>query len=212
VIHDTTVIYGKVEVHADALVGPFCVLGFRDDGVSGAADDRIIIGRGVTLSPYCSVGTGTALGVGVWCDHHTYIGSKTVIEEEAQLLYSVRVYDRVRIGRGAWVAGFVCNDSKIGAKAICMGRLIHRFVNAVEGVPERAPVVEDGAFVGMGSTVIGPVVVGAGAYIASGSVLTHSAKPGRLYRGIPARECGPAPPPWALASKAESDALKETIL
>jgi acetyltransferase-like isoleucine patch superfamily enzyme len=70
-------------------------------------------------------------------------------------------------------------------------------VNATRGVPEPSPSIGESAFIGLGAVIIGGVVIGDGAYVAAGSVVTKDASPGRLYMGAPARECGPAPNAFA---------------
>lgn len=53
----------------------------------------------------------------------------------------------------------------------------------------RAPVViEDGAWIGAGATVLQGVRVGKGAVVAAGSVVTHDVPPGTVVAGVPARK------------------------
>lgn len=203
-IDPTAVILGPQAIAASSYVGPYCVVGFPANLVLPAhldpteADGRpssrgATLGPGTQLLSHVVIGEGTALGADVWCDHHTRVGCNTKIGDGAQLMYGVRVYDRVSVGERAWVGGFVCNDAVIEAESVVLGQLVHKFVNASEGTPERAPVIRKGAFVGMNALVIGGIEVGTGAYVAAGAVLTRSAQPGRLYVGAPARDVGRAP-------------------
>ncbi|MEW6694997.1 MAG: acyltransferase [Pseudomonadota bacterium] len=53
----------------------------------------------------------------------------------------------------------------------------------------RAPVViEDGAWIGAGATVLQGVRIGKGAVVAAGSVVTHDVPPGTVVAGVPARK------------------------
>jgi acetyltransferase-like isoleucine patch superfamily enzyme len=148
---------------------------------------------GCSLASHVVIGEGTVLGTDVWCDHHTYIGCRTTIGDNVQVLYGARIYHRVTIGRDSWIGGFVCNDAVVEDGAFMLGQLIHRFADVVEGQPEVAPVVRAGAFVGTNALVVGGVEVGERAYIGAGAVLLSDAAPNRLYVGSPARDVGPAP-------------------
>jgi maltose O-acetyltransferase len=48
-------------------------------------------------------------------------------------------------------------------------------------------VIEDGAWVGAGSTILPGVTIGAGAVVAAGSLVTQSVLPHRVVGGVPAR-------------------------
>ncbi len=52
---------------------------------------------------------------------------------------------------------------------------------------KRHPTLEDGAVVGCGAAVLGPIAVGRGAKIGSGAVVTKPVLPGATVIGIPAR-------------------------
>lgn len=203
-IDSSTVLFGPRQIGSRCYVGPFCVLGFpmRDDFFETASWDAAdrpvstgcVVGTDCMILSHVVIGESTVLDNRVWCDHFTHIGCASRIGVGAQLMYGARVYHRVVIGERAWVGGFVCNDAVVEADAVVLGQVVHRFAEVTEGVPEVAPRIRRGAFVGMNAMVVGDIEVGAGAYIAGGAVLTSSAAPGRLYAGVPARDIGPAPP------------------
>ncbi|MEZ0166641.1 serine O-acetyltransferase [Kineococcus sp. LSe6-4] len=72
-------------------------------------------------------------------------------------------------------------DTRIGAGVT----LYHRVTVGVSG-PGRPPVIEDGAYVGAGATIIGPVVVGPGAKIGAGAVVVDDVPGGATAVGVPA--------------------------
>lgn len=205
-IDNKAVLLGTCEISERVFIGPFCVIGFPStmesvDEAFFSADLCTLsggstIGAGTTLLSHVVVGEKTIIGENVWCDHHTFIGSDTHILNDVAIMYGARIYNRVLIGENAWVAGFVCNDVIIERNAIVLGQLVHRFVDVLVDQPEPAPIIREGAFVGMGATIIGGVEVGAGAYIGAGAVLTQSAQPGYLYVGNPAKQVGRAPSPF----------------
>lgn len=181
-VHPTSVIAASAQVSCTASVGPFCILG-----------EKVTIDRNTELMSHVVIEEGSAIGADVWCDHHTYIGKETTLGNNVEVMYGARIYDHVLIEERAWIAGFVCDHVLVEVGAVVMGKLIHRFVDAVEDVAEEAPIVREGSFVGMDAIVVGGIEVGRGAYVAAGAVLTKSAKEGRLYRGVPAVDVGVAP-------------------
>lgn len=206
-IDPTAICLGPMEIGSRTYIGPFCVLGFPaiedasavyvESGIDKRPGSRgVKIGADSILLSHVVIGEGSVLGKSIWCDHHCYIGSDTHIADDVQIMYGARIYDRVKIGRGAWVGGFVCNDAIIEEESIVLGQLVHRFVEASVEEPEEAPIVRAGAFIGMNALVIGGIEVGRRAYVAGGAVLTKSAIPGRLYLGVPAKNVGPAPSPF----------------
>ena len=52
-----------------------------------------------------------------------------------------------------------------------------------DGQKKHATVIGEGAFVGSNSTLVAPIEIGAGAYVAAGSVITESVPPGTLAIG-----------------------------
>ncbi len=202
---DSTVIkMGPVEIGEHTYIGPNCILGFPlSDEITHKDMDlnnnNRPLSNGMKIKDNCTIlsnvviGENSTIESNVWCDHYSYIGCLTKISNKVQIMYGAKIYHRVIIGEKAWIGEFVCNDAVIEPNAIVLGKLVHKFVNAVEGVPEKAPVIREGAFIGMNAVVIGDVEVGAGAYIAAGAVLTEPARPGRLYMGVPAKDSGTAP-------------------
>lgn len=206
-IDDTTIIMGNAKLGSNIYIGPYCILGFPStemidpqhlpqDETGRPVSRGVEIGNNTSLLSHVVIGDGTILGNDIWCDHHSYIGSDTLIMSNTYIMYGARIYNRARIEESCWIGGFVCNDALVERGAIVMGQLIHRFVNADKNTPESSPVVRRNAFIGMNSQIIGGIEVGENAYIGAGSVLTHSALPGRLYMGAPAKDVGPAPKPF----------------
>jgi acetyltransferase-like isoleucine patch superfamily enzyme len=207
VIEPSAVVLGSCDIDASAYVGHFAVLGCpvakrgfgRSEWQVQNGDDHwstsrgLYVGPGVTICTRVTIGDATNIGSRSFISAGVRIGNDVAIGIDVEVYYGCEISSRVKIGDRSWVGGFVCNDVVIGSEAVMFGSLIHRFVDGTVGIPEEPPIIEDGAFVGMGSMVIGGVTVGRGAYIAAGSVLTRDARPGRLYIGSPAREHGQAP-------------------
>ncbi len=204
-VQATAIILGNCQIDTSVYIGHYSIIGAplpnerygRESATNTPWGESrgVIIKSNVLIESHAIIHDGTTIEPGVWIASRVRVGHDTIIATNAELYYQCQVYDRVRIGEGAAVGGFLCNDSVIGRGAIVLGNLVHRFVDATYGVPEPAPHVEEEAFIGMGAIVIGGVTVGARAYVGAGAVLTSNATPDRLYLGTPARDCGPAPRP-----------------
>ncbi len=212
VIDTTARIMGHVEYGKNVFIGPYSVIGHpyldeRDNEVLLenneilTATKPVYIGDNTVILSHVVIGEDSTLCKNVWCDHFTYVGSMTYVADDVQIIYGAKIYHRVKIGEKCWIGGFVCNDAVIEPKSIVLGSLVHRFVEAVEGIPEKSPIIREGAFIGMNSMIIGGIEVGKGAYIAAGAILTKSALPGRLYCGSPAKDIGPAPAAFKVNGK-----------
>src|SRR5712664_3223105 len=71
-------------------------------------------------------------------------------------------------------------DSEIGQRVnIGAGTITCNY----DGVKKHATTIGDGAFVGSNSTLVAPIEIGEGSYIAAGSVITHSTPPDALALG-----------------------------
>lgn len=208
VIHPTAVLAAEVIVDPTTDVGAYAVIGMpvppgrfgspsRLPGARESKPKPVHLGPGVVVGPHAVIDDGSIIEGGVWIGAGVRLGHDVLVQEDAEIYYRAQIYDRAVVGPRAMVGGFLCNDANVGSDSVVMGSLVHRFTDAVVGVPEDPPRVERNAFVGWGATVIGPVTVGERAYLAAGATLTRDASPGRLYMGTPARDCGPAPSPFA---------------
>ena len=128
----------------------------------------------------CSVGEGTRIGPFVEVQAGAVIGARCKIQSHAFICDGVEIGDGVFIGHGVM---FV-NDKKPRATNE-RGSLA-----GVEDWTLVRVVVENGASIGSNATVIGPVIIGAGAMVGAGAVVTHDVPPGTVVAGTPARPLG----------------------
>jgi len=194
---------GKVVFGKNVYIGPYCLIGYPEEVSKKPPKAVTIIGDNVQIHSHSVISQNTILGNNINCGNYTFIGENSIIEDDVEIMYGAKIFSRVKVGKGAWVGGFVCNDAVIESNCVVMGKLIHTFTNAVIGVGEPAPVIRKGAFIGMNAVVIGGIEVGENAYIAAGAVLTKSALAGKLYCGIPAKCTGDAPKPFKKTNEGE---------
>jgi bifunctional UDP-N-acetylglucosamine pyrophosphorylase / glucosamine-1-phosphate N-acetyltransferase len=163
VIHQNTQLHGSTTIRSGAVVGPDCTLTntLVDTGatVTKSTCDGAEIGPDATVGPYSYLRPGTRLGargkIGGFVET-----KNAAIGEETKVPHLTYVGDAT-IGESA----------NIGAGTV--------FVN-YDGVDKHQTTVGDAAFVGSGSMLVAPTEIGAGAYVAAGSVITDDVPPGAI--------------------------------
>src|SRR5688572_25632974 len=140
------------------------------------------LGRDVKLYAFvnlygCRVGDETRIGTFVEIQRGAKIGARCKISSHTFICEGVRIEDEVFIGHGVM---FV-NDR------------YPRAANA-DGSPKTADdwdceptLVEAGASIGSGSTILGGLTIGRGAMVGAGSVVTRDVPPRTVVAGNPAR-------------------------
>ncbi len=172
---DTTIepgvhLLGNTRVGSDCQIGPGAlirdsVVGDRTQ-IASSTVEGAQLGDEVTVGPYCHLRPGTVLERGVRLGNY--------VEVKAS-----RIGADARVGHFAYLG-----DSEIGrAVNIGAGTVTANY----DGEHKHRTRVGEGAFIGVDSILIAPVVVGAGARTAAGSVVTHDVPRGAEVLGVPAR-------------------------
>jgi UDP-2-acetamido-3-amino-2,3-dideoxy-glucuronate N-acetyltransferase len=155
-------------------------------GPANSADHRIIVdvffGDDVRVHPFtnlygCSVGSGTRIGTFVEVQRGASIGERCKIQSHTFICDGVQIEDEVFVGHGVM---FV-NDK-------------HPHATNESGEPQTeedwellTTVVERGASLGSGSTILGGVRIGQEAVVGAGAVVTKDVPAGATVVGNPAR-------------------------
>src|SRR6266498_2453921 len=182
---ETCVIDADVEIGADTVVEPFVqVLGRTKIG----GDCRI---RSYTVIHDSQIGDGVLIRPGCVLDHAR-------VGNGAQLGPYSHLRPGSDIGEGAHVCHFVdTNNGKLrrGSRANYLTYLGHAEIGAgvnigagtitcnYDGLHKHATVIEDGVFVGSDSTLVAPVKLGKGAYVAAASCITDDVPENSLAIG-----------------------------
>lgn len=135
--------------------------------------DKSIVLDDVVVQEGTSIGNDCFLGRGV------HIGFDCLIGDACRFEYRAQVCDRVRIGSGCVVGGFVCDGSTIGDDCVVLGSMVHgmREPDLPWGQYEPDPVLEQRVFIGFGAVVVGGAKVGAGCYVAANATVTRDVPP-----------------------------------
>ena len=182
---ETVTIDAGVTVGIDTIVGPFAqLLG------------RTVIGEDCRIGA-CSIVRDSRLAADVQVAPFTMVDS-------CELETGVRVgpFARLRMGAhletGAVVGNFVeVKKSRLGAKAksqhlaylgdASIGKGVNVGAGTItcnyDGERKHPTTIGDGAFIGSNSTLVAPLEIGAGSYVAAGSVITKNVPPDALALG-----------------------------
>jgi bifunctional UDP-N-acetylglucosamine pyrophosphorylase/glucosamine-1-phosphate N-acetyltransferase len=156
IVHPQTVITGATSI------GGECVIGAGSHVSDSRLAERVtvkpysiietaVIEEDATLGPFCHLRPGCHIGAGAEIGNYaelkkSRVGRKTKMHH-VSYLGDTTVGDDVNIGAGMITANY-------------------------DGYRKHPTFIEDGAFVGTNSSLVAPLTIGAGAYVAAGSVIT----------------------------------------
>jgi len=135
-----------------------------------------LIGDTAVVREGCTIGDYVIVGCGAVIENLVSIGLRTKIQSCAY----ITAY--TTIGENCFIAPMVTttNDNY-------MGRTEARFMH-IKGAN-----IQKGARVGGGSILLPGVTLAEESFIAAGSVVTKDTRPGKVYKGLPAREYDSVP-------------------
>ena len=144
--------------------------------------EDVKLGKDVRLAKFinlygCTIGDNTKIGAFVEVQKNAAIGRNCKISSHTFICEGVTIEDDVFIGHGVT---FV-NDSYPRA-TVGDGKLQTEADWTVEPT-----LVQKGASIGSGATILAKVTIGEGAIVGAGSVVTKSVPPGSIVAGNPAK-------------------------
>lgn len=148
--------------------------------------DDVSFGEGVFVYSFtnlygCSVGSGTRIGTFVEVQRGAVIGASCKIQSHTFICDGVRIEDEVFVGHGVVFVNDKHPRATDGAGAL-----------QGEADWELLPtLVERGASIGSGATILGGVRIGAGATVGAGAVVVNDVPAGATVVGNPARVLPP---------------------
>jgi bifunctional UDP-N-acetylglucosamine pyrophosphorylase / glucosamine-1-phosphate N-acetyltransferase len=175
----------EVVVEHDVVIRPYTIL-----------EGKTVVRTGATVGPFTRV-LDSEIGPGAQVLDHCFLNG-CVVEAGASIGPFAHLRPETRIGRNARVGNFVELKKTIlgeGSKAPHLSYLgdatIGPSVNVgagtitcnYDGKLKHPTRIEGGAFIGSNSTLVAPVAVGEGAYVAAGSVITEDVPADALALG-----------------------------
>ncbi len=181
----TCVIDSDVEVGADTVIEPFVqLLGCTKIG----SDCRIrsysvignsVVGDGVTVRPG-TIMEDSRIGAGAVLGPYSHLRPGSEVGEGAHVGNFVET-KKIKLGKGSKANHLsYLGDAEIGEDVnIGAGTITCNY----DGVNKNKTVIEDGAFIGSDSTLVAPVTIGRGSYVAAASCITEDVPADALALG-----------------------------
>ena len=181
----TCVIDSDVEVGADTVIEPFVqLLGHTKIGEdcrirSYSVIRNSVIGERVTVRPG-TIMEDSRVGAGAVLGPYTHLRPGSDVGEGAHLGNFVET-KKVKLGKGSKANHLsYLGDAEIGEDVnVGAGTITCNY----DGVKKHKTVIEDGAFIGSDSTLVAPVTIGRGAYVAAASCITEDVPADALALG-----------------------------
>ena len=170
-----TMLAGTTTIGAGSVVGPTTSL------------TDVTVGEGarvsVTTAVGCEIGDGCEVGPFAYLRPGTVLGAGAKVGAHVEVKGS-------RIGPGSKVPHLsYIGDAEIGADVnLGAGTVTANY----DGRAKHRTTIGDGVHTGVHTVLVAPVEVGDGAETGAGSVVTRDVAPGRLVKGVPARDSRPA--------------------
>jgi bifunctional UDP-N-acetylglucosamine pyrophosphorylase/glucosamine-1-phosphate N-acetyltransferase len=160
-------VLGQTRIGPDCLVRSFSIITNSQIAENvlvrpGCIIDQSTVASGAQLGPYAHLRPGSEIGEGA------HVGN--FVETK-----------KTRMGRGSKANHLTyLGDSEIGSGVnVGAGTITCNY----DGVNKHMTVIEDGAFIGSDSTLVAPIRIGKGAYLAAGSTITEDVPADALALG-----------------------------
>jgi len=147
------------------------------------------IAAGCEIGHFCVVGEEAVIGADSVLDSFTMVGGGATIGARVIVIHRASIGPKATVGDGCVIGGLVAERSTVGDGCRVFGSLVHRQLDptrpwdAAESM-EGSPVLDDGAFIGWGATVVGGIKIGRGVYVCAGATVTRDVDPGLIVTGI----------------------------
>ena len=169
-IHPGSHLQGATSVESGAVIGPASTLRNASIGAGTRVQSSVV--EDSRIGARCNVGP------------FAHVRGNAILGDDCELGNYAEVKNSV-LGSGVKMHHFsYMGDADIGARAnIAAGSITSNF----DGVRKHRTTIGEDAFIGCDTLLIAPVTIGAGAYTASGAVVTRDVEPGQTVAGVPAR-------------------------
>jgi bifunctional UDP-N-acetylglucosamine pyrophosphorylase/glucosamine-1-phosphate N-acetyltransferase len=159
IIDVNVIIEGKVSIASGSVIGANTVL------------KNVTIGKNVIIKPHCVI-DGAVIGDNCVVGPFAHIRPQTYLDEQVHIGNFVELKN-TKIGSDSKANHLsYLGDAEIGVSVnVGAGTITCNY----DGAVKNHTIIEDDAFIGSGTELVAPVVIGQGAYIGAGSTITKDA-------------------------------------
>ncbi len=146
--------------------------------------DRATLRSGTVLYEGTRIGDDFETGHGVVIREQNEFGDRVEVWSQSVIDYGCRIGSDVKIHTSVYVAQFTIIEDEV---FLAPGVMIANDKYPIDPTALRGPTIRRGAVIGINSTILPGLEIGAGARVGAGSVVTRDVPPGVLVYGSPAR-------------------------
>lgn len=194
-IHKTAIIYDNCDLAFNTAIGPYSVIGLPTRSLKLNSNvinyigkslqtiicERVFVGSNVIIE------AGVRINEDVVIEHGSIIENGAVIGKNTFIVNGSRILKNARIGDNCVIGGLIGDNCIIGDNCRLFGNVIHRQDDpstSWDGTIEQFPVIEDNVFAGMGSNIIGNILIKHHSYICSNAIVTKNFEPFTIIKGV----------------------------
>ncbi len=197
IIHPFVVIADGVVLGRAVEIFPGAMIGKEPKGAGALARKpefikRILIGDECSIGPHAvifydvEIGNNTLLGDGASVREKCKIGSKCIISRYVTINYNTCIGNHTKIMDTTHITGNTTIGDHVFISTM-VATTNDNFINAGYGDHIKGPVINDGAMIGAGVSVLPNLQIGKHSIVGSGSVVTKDVAPHTVTFGNPAK-------------------------
>ncbi|MFC1529284.1 DapH/DapD/GlmU-related protein [Gemmatimonadota bacterium] len=196
-VSSTAIIGSHAELGENVRVDDWVIIGYRP--ITDRDPRPVIIGSGTTVRSHVVIYEGVSLGDNCHLGHHVLIrestilgknvsvGTGSVIEHNVQIGIGVRIHSQVFVPEYSTLE----DECWIGPNVVMTNAKYPRGSRVKEQLT--GPVIGRKALIGANSTLLPGVLIGKGALVAAGSLVSRDVPDFAIVRGNPAQVVGATP-------------------
>lgn len=148
--------------------------------------DECQIGPNAVIYYDVEIGCGSLLGDGASIREKCLIGSQCILSRYVTVNYNTKIGDGTKIMDNSHITG----NSIIGKNVFIstlVGLTNDNLIQEKFGDHVQGPHIQDNVILGVGCSILPALLIGQGAIVGAGSVVTKNVEEGTLVMGVPAR-------------------------